>query len=556
MSIISRFIAIVLLALFAQDSRGDGISSGNTVGIEGIYNSASSAPFGPGSPGFLSTCSSLFSVQNLLLQSQTFTTSPWTRTSTGGPVSPTVTANTAIAPDSTMTASTLSLPAVTVANSYSILYQSFTSLTAGYAYTADIYVKGVVGGETLYVSTNNGSGATIKSGTIVASATQWTRFSVTWNAGAAATSYYELGIDLRASDETGQSSPQSVYIWGGQIVGYTAEMPYVPTTTVAVTANKSLNCPTGVAFRNFSTLTAYSGNPIIPQNTGTWNAGGVSDGAFVKSGSTFYSLNNCTVTGGTRNTAWSQCLYTGTGPLNWTDFGASNPVIPLAGSGWDAQYMLHAAMIPCSVSGATYCAYVSAQNSTPHSSIGLFTSTNLTTWTAYVSNPVIPATGGPTGTNYSSLPAILNCGGTFYLYSSINDNSGNYTIFWTSTNGTTWTFGGTALNPVVTGDWDASIPHPLDTFVLKNSHGFYEMTYTAFDGATVQEIGYAVSNSCAGPWWKYQAAPILTPASSGFPGYFVGDSVTYQDGTKFYLLFNNDNGTNTSAGQAMTMTDH
>jgi len=53
-------------------------------------------------------------------------------------------------------------------------------------------------------------------------------------------------------------------------------------------------------------------------------------------------------------------------------------------------------------------------------------------------------------------------------------------VYWTSpvADGLTWTFGGIALLPSGSADWDNAF-FVIDPFVFKNSHGFYEMAFTA-----------------------------------------------------------------------------
>src|ERR1700676_177346 len=172
---------------------------------------ASGGSFGPGSPGFLSTCSSTFSITNNVLQSQSFVTSPWV---TNGTVvaAPTVTANTTTAPDATTTASTLALPAVTGTGARSFVYQQITTLFGPYSYTADIYVKGVAGGETIWLTIGNGASF---SETKVTATTSWQRIPVTW-AVAAGNQYLEVGVDLTDGTQT-STSKMSASIWGGTL---------------------------------------------------------------------------------------------------------------------------------------------------------------------------------------------------------------------------------------------------------------------------------------------------------------------------------------------------
>jgi hypothetical protein len=516
-----------------------------------------SSPFGPGSPGFLSTCSSTFSITNNVLQSQAFTTSPWV---TNGTVvsAPTITANSTTAPDSTTTASTLALPAVSGTGARSFVYQQITSLFTPYSYTADVYVKGVAGGETIWLTIANGASF---AETKVIATTSWQRVSVTWPVGAG-NQFLEIGVDLTDGTQT-PTAAQSVYIWGAQLAGGSAEWPYIPTTSAAVTQTPAVNCPASVAFRDFSTLTYYSGNPITPQNTAVYNAGGTANPfmrPWSKIGATYYAMTNCTVAGANRATWPYQCLYTGSGPDAWTDYAAGNPVITTSAGTWRDHYMLHGAIAPSGTcSYDTWCYYVSAMDASNHSSIGVFSSPDQHTWTDHGQLTLA-------GVSDPSLPSVIQIGSLLYLYSSINDNAGAYLVYWTSPvgNGTAsgWTFRGTALNPTLATDWDGlsgvNEIGVIDTHVFLNSHGFYELAYTALiNGGAAQKIGYAVSND-GKTWWKYQAAPILVSNTPAYPGTipYIGDVFFFQDGTNFHMLFNYDDAISLSAGVDSIMVDH
>jgi hypothetical protein len=511
------------------------------------HGGSATGAFGPGSPGFLSTCSSTFAIENEILQSQSFTTSPWA-TSAAVVSAPTITPNSTTAPDSTTTASTLTLPAVTGTGARSVLSQAQTTVFNNYTYTGDIYVRGSIGGETLWLIINNNG--TLQSTKIVAT-TAWQRISKVWHA-TSNSQTFSIGVDLADLAET-PTSAETVYIWGSQIIRLGSEFAYIPTTTAPVLQNQVVNCPPGVAFRDFSTLTAYSGNPIIPQNTASYNAGGTS-GPYMRSwgqiAGVFYGLASCTPVSPNRN--WqNQCLYTApvATPLVWT-LNASNPAISGTPGNWDDHYLLHGAPSPtCSV--AAWCYYYSAEDASNVSSIGLATSSDLIHWTKYGTTPLVTTI---TFVNQPCLPTIIQIGSTLYMYVALGENGTTYLGYWTSpvSDGINWSFVGISLNSAASTDWDAG-GSVLDPQVQQNSHGFYEMEYTALVGGASQQIGYAVSKD-GNLWFKYGAGPIVsagTPADPSSPP--IGDTVIYQDATNYYWFGNYDDGSSSSAGIAAIM---
>jgi hypothetical protein len=568
-----KYLGGLLIALcLAGSAHSQGLGVG--VGVDDIdaYRSpATTTPFGPGAPGFKATCSTVFAITNQLFQSQTFTTAPWATTGTGA-VAPTVTANTTTAPDSTLTASTVAFPAVSGAGNSSFLYQP-VAMTQGYQETMTLWVKGSgAGGQHIWLSVSvdaTGNPGTWVEASIVTT-TAWQQVSISFFpggynlAGSNFTDFMEIGIDLRDAAQSAQGA-QSVFIWGGQITTSNLEnkYSYVPTTTAAVTQNQTINCPAGVAFRDWSTLTAYAGNPIIPQNTGTYNAGGVSNpyATFGNVSGTLYGLANCTVSGANRANWPNQCLYTGTDILHWTDDSALNPIITATPGNWDDHYLLHGSLLhPCPA--ATWCYYFSARNSTGLESVGLFLSNNATPTSFAEWSPNAPLVGTSGAFPNPMLPSVISVGSAQWMYVADNDNAGNQIGRWVATDGIHFTFAGTALPPPVGTAWDGGFDGIIDPMIFKNQHGFYEMVYTeeAATPSAHQDLGYAVSLDGI-MWWEYQPASILTHAAActvapiaGAP--YIGDGVMFENGTTFYLIGNCDDGVSNSVGLAFTMTDH
>jgi len=509
----------------------------------------------PGATGFLSTCTGTSSITNALLQSQTFAAAVWTKDHAGNAAAPAVAANSAMAPDGTRTASTLALPAVSSAASASFIAQATASF-ADWPYMADIYVKGAAGGEVLWIAASATGAPGSFSETKVVATPSWRRVALPWK-NKTAGQKIEIGVDLRDGAQSAQRA-QSVFLWGAQLVqGTYSEWSYIPTTTAAVAGLQTVNCPAHVAFRDFSALTEYSGNPIIPQDSAAYNAGGVS-GPYMRAWSAidgvYYGLANCTPSGQYRGRWPTQCLYYGS-LTNWTNY-AGNPVIAATPGAWDDHYLLHGTISPnCRL--AAWCYYYSAMDAGNNSRIGIATSPDLRNWTKYRGNPLSISAYKA---SEPSLPTMIQIGNLLYMYTSVHNNDGTWIAIWTSrvTDGIKWTYAGAALNQPVPGDWDfANFYSYLDPFVFRNRHGFYEMAYTTlFNGATVQSVGYAVSADGL-TWFKYGHAPILTQFTKGYGGItHVGDAVMVEDGTTFSMLYNYDDGVSRSNGMLSQMPDY
>jgi hypothetical protein len=181
---------------------------------------------------------------------------------------------------------------------------------------------------------------------------------------------------------------------------------------------------------------------------------------------------------------------------------------------------------------------------------------------------VIPVNSGVYSVlNEPSLPSVITDGTLDYVYASVGNNGGLNTTLYTAPAGVgiPTTFWSTALQNASTADWDygnGSDIHPIDSKVVRDRCGIYNMWYTAyksdgnFPGTSVyQEIGYAVSNSPYGSWWKY-TGPFIPATSSLYGGISaIGDTAFMSIGGRLVFLFNFDNGTNLSSVVAATMPD-
>lgn len=313
-----------------------------------------------------------------------------------------------------------------------------------------------------------------------------------------------------------------------------------------------VNCPSGIAFRDWTQLTAnFPGTQTTPMNTAAWNAGSQSTVFLpvINISGTLYGFTYASAGPEQAGQPYISTinLYTSTtGYLGWTGYG-SNPLVS-ASSDTDIDasfsYMLQPRVIKI---GSTYLMYLSAASTTygNKSEVYLFTATSLTgPWTAYQTLPVV-AHGSVT----NNVPCIVQFGGQYIMYVSYGTTDTIY--YYTSPNGyPPWTFVGQALQ-FNTGDWDTG-DVDQDPFVIVNSHGFCEMTYTALGGNT-QSIGYAISPDCI-TWYKYQTSFIL----QGSPGRWLGDTNWIESGGN--IIFNRTDlfpgVTDTSGGYTEILTDH
>lgn len=191
---------------------------------------------------------------NLCLQSSAIATSPWTEAHSD--IAPIISADQTIAPDGTATADQVSFPAVSGANKFSIIVQPFTSTAA--TWTVSVWAKAVSGTPTFYLQLYaNGAWNSVACSPSVST---WTRYTIS-GACIAATSYIQIGVDLRDISESAQIAG-SVYLWGVQIETGSSATNYHATTTAAVTG------PSGAALQPLA-VTKYgtpttSGSPYYP----------------------------------------------------------------------------------------------------------------------------------------------------------------------------------------------------------------------------------------------------------------------------------------------------
>jgi hypothetical protein len=174
---------------------------------------------------------------NITLQSQNFTTT-WNQNA-----SPTITANTTVAPDGTTTADTIAATA-----SFSGVYQSFGSVNNATEYSWSVYIKNISSASNIFVGVvSNPSTATLNfdatTGTIIGTGGSITGSSVT-NVG---NGWYRLSGTYVS---TGTTTDFAIYgigvmsfaAWGAQLeTGVTTD--YIATTSAAVSVGPVSGLP-------------------------------------------------------------------------------------------------------------------------------------------------------------------------------------------------------------------------------------------------------------------------------------------------------------------------
>jgi hypothetical protein len=173
---------------------------------------------------------------NLLLQSQTFDDASWTKSAAGTGSAPVVTANTAAAPDGTMTADTVvfALNGGLTSSDLSQLSQTVAAL-AGQG-TWSVFLK-TTDASTKTITLIAPSGDLQKL-TVTGS---WQRFSVSGSGGTLPR------LRLRGDDTVSDSA--SLHIWGAQLEAASFASSYVPTVAASATrAGDSLSYTAGVSY--------------------------------------------------------------------------------------------------------------------------------------------------------------------------------------------------------------------------------------------------------------------------------------------------------------------
>ena len=164
---------------------------------------------------------------NLQVYSEQFDNSVgWVRT--GSPL-PVVTANQSLAPNGTNTADKIVLAAVSVAGN-SCYMRNNTAISSSGTNTSSVYLKGEVGGETVYLFMIVNS---VYTSLLCTLTTNWQRFSFSYSGGGVMR--YGIGCDLTAGSGMVAQPAATIYAWGAQVEVGSFVSTYIPTTTAAVT---------------------------------------------------------------------------------------------------------------------------------------------------------------------------------------------------------------------------------------------------------------------------------------------------------------------------------
>ena len=156
---------------------------------------------------------------NLLLRSEEFNALPWATQSTP----PTITANTAVSPNGSLTADT-----ITFASADSRLQSDTISFTAGVAYTFSIYAR-AVGTSLNKFRLAFFDGAQQNSADFTVSNLTWTRITATFIAANTA-----LGrVQIRNATDV---LANSLFFWGAQLETGSVATAYIPTTSTVNSA--------------------------------------------------------------------------------------------------------------------------------------------------------------------------------------------------------------------------------------------------------------------------------------------------------------------------------
>ena len=166
---------------------------------------------------------------NLIKQSQALGTTPWSSVFLGTGVSPITTANAAVSPDGTTTATRIQLNkgVGTTVNDYAAVGQT-VSVTSGSIYSLSEWVKANGAGEVGKIIIIRGVNASYLSVTLTAN---WQRVVQT----IATTSTSALITSATLRGALGSSNNADSFIWGCQYELGASATSYIPATTAAVT---------------------------------------------------------------------------------------------------------------------------------------------------------------------------------------------------------------------------------------------------------------------------------------------------------------------------------
>lgn len=170
---------------------------------------------------------------NLLTYSEDLTNATWSKV-----LGTTVTSNTTIAPDGTLTADTINF---TTSAGNRVDTFSSTTAVAGTSYTFSIWLKG---SGTINISATESSGSPASEPTVTLTST-WTRYSATYTA-------ISSGAALRAMVVwRASNTATSCFVWGAQLEAGSFATSYIPTVASQVTRLADQASMTGTNFSSW-----------------------------------------------------------------------------------------------------------------------------------------------------------------------------------------------------------------------------------------------------------------------------------------------------------------
>jgi hypothetical protein len=213
---------------------------------------------------------------NLVTYSEDFADAAWTKTDSS------ITSNTIVAPDGTLTGDKL---VENTANATHSVATGSISFTSGTSYTLSVYAKAAE--RTVFSIIRSGTGgasarfdlstltATNLVGTSALSITAvgngWYRCVMSWSAGATASRTHAITLENPSGTDTYTGNGYSgIFIWGAQLEAGSFATSYIPTTTTALTRNADAANMTGT---NFSSWYNDSAGTIYVEGA-TLNSGG------------------------------------------------------------------------------------------------------------------------------------------------------------------------------------------------------------------------------------------------------------------------------------------
>jgi hypothetical protein len=275
---------------------------------------------------------------NYVFPSGNLAAAPWTTGATGA--APVVTANNATAPDGTLTAARIVMPAVPAGSNASFVRQTPGVPSSGQT-VCSIWLRGAVGGEIVNVAYSN---FTIWFHATAVLTTAWQRVSVAATSTATGWTFF-VGTDMRDATET-PNSAQTFYAWGAQTEMGSFPTSYIPTTAASVTrAADNATIPTAAWFN--ATNGTYQGEfmpngnaaglpIIISGNAGSPTIATGADSrltAGIRSGASVFSATGPLYTfGGVNKAAFAYLSGASLAATNGTAFGPSATVLTVTGT--------------------------------------------------------------------------------------------------------------------------------------------------------------------------------------------------------------------------------